>query len=180
MSLNRKQLYVVSFFVIALGVLGFAISWLNQPTTVTTVVETVESISALPDQLLVIDVQGEVRSPGVYELPQGSRVFDAITAAGGLIGKATAGINQARFLEDGEQLLVGVENTTSSNVGKLNLNTATAIELETLPGVGPVLANRIIQDREVNGRFKSVADLDRVSGVGPHIMQSVSELVIAQ
>jgi competence protein ComEA len=180
MQITRQQLLMLCGFVLVLGVVGFTVSWLNQPTAIAEILEPSEASVEVTAELLVIDVQGKIRNPGVYELPLGARVVDAINAAGGLLGKSQAGINQARFLEDGEQLVVGETKSSTVSDGKINLNSAPAIELEALPGVGPVLAQRIVQDRELNGLFKSVADLDRVSGVGPHIMQSVSELVTAQ
>lgn len=129
---------------------------------------------------LVIDVQGEVAKPGLYQLPLGSRVGDAIKAAGGIRkGASSASVNLARFLEDGEQLYVSEEvqgftvgDTTSSITsngagGKLNLNRATASELDGLPGVGPVLAKRIIEYRLAHGNFTKVDELRKVSGIGP-------------
>lgn len=123
---------------------------------------------------LVIDVQGEVLKPGLYELPLGARVGDAIKAAGGVRkGASSASVNLARFLEDGEQLYVAAEAEEfspqgSSGVGgKLNLNRATESELDGLPGVGPVLAKRIIDYRSANGNFTDIDELRKVSGIGP-------------
>ncbi|MBM3704797.1 MAG: ComEA family DNA-binding protein, partial [Actinobacteria bacterium] len=127
---------------------------------------------------LVIDVQGEVVNPGLYEVPLGSRVGDAIKAAGGVRkGVSTSSVNLARFLEDGEQLFVaGVDQNfsptggaipSSTGGGKLNLNRASESELDGLPGVGPVLAKRIIAYRNENGNFSSVDELRKVSGIGP-------------
>ena len=129
---------------------------------------------------LVIDVQGEVLKPGLYELPLGARVGDAIKAAGGVRkGASSASVNLARFLEDGEQLYVAAEaeefspqgsrgSAGSGGVGgKLNLNRATESELDGLPGVGPVLAKRIIDYRSANGNFTDIDELRKVSGIGP-------------
>ena len=124
---------------------------------------------------LVIDVQGEVVTPGVYELPLGARVGDAIKAAGGVRkGSSTSSVNLARFLEDGEQIFVASENVSGSGeltpshvAGKLNLNRATESEFDGLPGVGPVLAKRIVAYRSANGNFASISELQKVSGIGP-------------
>lgn len=121
---------------------------------------------------VVIDVGGRVKHPGVYTLPTGSRALDALTAAGGVLpGTDMTTINQAQRLEDGEQIVVGTGEGASSSgsaarVGKVNLNSASAQELDALPGIGPVLAARIVAWRKANGRFKSIEDLRQVSGVG--------------
>lgn len=134
--------------------------------------------STSPASELIIDVVGEVRKPGIVTVPKGSRVYQAIEAAGGLKGRVdTAALNMARVLSDGEQLLVGIEpvtapvTTTGGSSGapggaKVNLNTATAEQLDTLPGVGPVTAQAILDWREENGRFGSVEDLLDVKGIG--------------
>lgn len=124
------------------------------------------------DGEVVVDVGGRIKHPGVYTLPKGSRAIDAIIAAGGpLAGTDMTTINQAHQLEDGEQIVVGVDTGSSSSgvasrSGKVNLNSASAQELDALPGIGPVLAGRIVAWRKANGRFKSVEDLRQVSGVG--------------
>lgn len=130
---------------------------------------------------LVVDVQGQVQNPGVYQLPEGSRVGDAIKAAGGVReGSDTTSVNLARFLEDGEQIYLsglGPDGTDGESLqsaggeniarGRLNLNRATENELDGLPGVGPVLAKRIVAYRTVHGNFGSVSELQKVSGIGP-------------
>lgn len=134
--------------------------------------------SKAPAAELIIDVVGKVRKPGIVTVPKGSRVYEAIEAAGGLKGRVdTASLNMARVLTDGEQILVGLEPVTApaadpqggsgSPAGaKVNLNTATAEQLDTLPGVGPVTAQAILDWREENGRFGSVEDLLDVKGIG--------------
>jgi competence protein ComEA len=129
--------------------------------------------TGLQDQTtVVVDVGGRVKHPGVYSLATGSRAIDALTAAGGALpGTDMTTINQAQRLEDGEQIVVGVAQGSSpagasSPVGKVNLNSATAQQLDALPGIGPVLAARIVTWRKANGRFKTIQDLRQVSGVG--------------
>ncbi len=143
-------------------------------------------------QPLVVDVAGKVRRPGIVELPPGSRVVDAIEAAGGLRGRPdTTSLNLARRLVDGEQVLVGVEAAvvpppaggavapgTPAQPGALvNLNTATLEQLDTLPGVGPVTAQAIVSWREENGSFTSVDDLLDVKGIGDATLAELRDLV---
>jgi competence protein ComEA len=126
---------------------------------------------------LVVDVQGKVRRPGVVRLPAGSRVLDALRAAGGpRPGVPTTSLNLARQLSDGEQVVLdpvapGASGTAAAGGretgGAVNLNTATVADLDGLPGVGPVLAQRILDWREEHGRFTSVEELQEVPGIGP-------------
>ncbi len=134
--------------------------------------------------LLLVDVQGLVRRPGIVRLPAGARVADAIAAAGGLRpGASTQGLNLARRLTDGEQVLVGVPAPAGGGAapgatgGKLDLNLATAEQLEQLPGVGPVLAARILAWRDQHGRFASVDQLREVKGIGARTFEELSPLV---
>lgn len=172
------------------------------PTVVAVASETVASETAgatgattPPDVAVtvVVDVAGLVVAPGVYELPLGSRVVDAIEAAGGTQpGVSTSGLNLARVLLDGEQVAVGIEPAPDAGGGAgggdgattgpgppspLDLNTATATELDALPGVGPVLASRIVEWREANGRFSTVDELLEVSGIGEATLGELAPLV---
>ena len=143
--------------------------------------EEVVTESVAPMQMvapaLVIDVTGEVVSPGVYELPAGSRVIDAIKAAGGARPKAAlSDLNLARVIKDGEQIYVDLISTTGARVhagtkasaprGPININRATASDLDSLDGIGPVIAKRIITFRTTNGPFTAIEDLLKVSGIG--------------
>ena len=134
------------------------------------------SASAAPGSEVVVAVAGAVRTPGLVRLPAGSRVDDAIRAAGGLLPGSSHGLlNLARRLVDGEQVLVGVDpppgaaagaGASSAGNGLLDLNAATAGDLDALPGIGPVLAQRIVDWRTENGRFASVDQLREVTGIG--------------
>jgi competence protein ComEA len=126
-------------------------------------------------QTLMVDVAGAVVNPGVYSLPLNSRVVEAIKAAGGLKrGADTSDINQARILKDGEQIYVypaatAFSRSTGTPVrknGPIMINRATAKDFESLDGIGPVLANRIVTYRKSNGPFTAVEDLLKVQGIG--------------
>lgn len=135
---------------------------------------------------IYVHVAGEVHAPGLYRLDADARVVDAVAAAGGTTGEADVqAINLARAVTDGEQLIVpaigeSTETATQSGVtsdGKVNLNTADAATLETLPRVGPALAQRIIEWRETNGAFRTVDDLLGVSGIGEKLLAGLRDRV---
>jgi competence protein ComEA len=133
---------------------------------------------------IYVHILGQVVNPGLYALPEGARAVDAVAAAGGFTPEAdAAGINLARFLSDGEQIVVpavGEVVAGSSGVGgdgRVNLNTADAAALDTLPGIGPATAAKIIAWRDENGRFASVDDLLDVGGIGPAKLDAIRDLV---
>ncbi|CAN5917687.1 hypothetical protein BH23ACT10_BH23ACT10_34740 [soil metagenome] len=170
-----------------------------QPTVLTAVTPSTgpPQASAAP-RLVVVHVSGAVRSAGVYELTTGARVIDAIEAAGGVRKRAgTDGLNLARVLQDGEQIHVpaageqpavvpadGSATGTTPNApdgsnppGRVSLNTASQDQLETLPGVGPVLGERIIAHRERSGGFSAVEDLLQIEGIGDKTFAQLRDLV---
>lgn len=127
---------------------------------------------------LVIDVAGAVRRPGVYRLPVGARVVDAIARAGGASSEALpAGINRAARLADGQQVVVPARGAAavgaSSEDGPISLGGATVEQLETIDGIGPVTAGKIAEYRDQHGGLSSVDQLDQVSGIGPATMESL-------
>jgi competence protein ComEA len=137
-----------------------------------------------------VSVQGAVAAPGIYRLPAGSIVEDAIRAAGGTLPQSdTSRINMAALLADGQEIRVpfctptaqpGTPSSTSDPAHrKINLNTATKEELESLPGIGPVLAQRIIDYREEHGPFQSVDELLKVKGIGTELLEKIRDLVEA-
>lgn len=152
----------------------------------------------------VVHVAGAVLRPGVYSLPVGARVSDAVAAAGGALGSAASdAVNLARIVADGERIYIptleeaeaagagaageaawsgepsgaGGGAVGSGAAGMVDINRATAAELETLPGVGPATAQKIVDDREKNGPFATPEDLMRVPGIGPKKFESMAEQV---
>lgn len=157
-------------------------------------------------RMVVVDVAGKVRRPGIHRLPAGSRVTDALEAAGGVLrGADLRGLNRARLLTDGEQIVVGEEGTGAAGgagsggqtggggaagagggagggvpglaSGPLSLSTATEQQLDALPGVGPVLARHIIEFRTQHGGFTSVDQLRKVTGIGERRLADLRPLV---
>ncbi len=138
---------------------------------------------------VVVSVVGLVARPGLVTLPEGARVADAVAAAGGLLPEADpASVNLAAVVTDGQQVAVGVPGAApaagpapgggpAGSSGPLDVNAATVADLDGLPGIGPVLAQRIVDHREANGRFTSVEQLDDVPGIGPAIYAELAELV---
>ncbi len=136
--------------------------------------------------LLIINVAGKVKNPGVYQLPPGSRVVDALEAAGQqLKGVDISDINLARVLVDGEQILIGSNRTVSGKVAAkkisadnpLDINRATIAQLDTLPGIGPVTAQRIIDYRTKAGRINAVDELKKISGLGGVKFEEIKALL---
>lgn len=132
-------------------------------------------------KLIQVHVAGWVRAPGVVVLPEGSIVADAVEAAGGLLPEAVGGtLNLAARIADGDQVFVSGPGSSADGIpedGRVALNRATAADLEGLPGVGPVLAQRIVTYREENGHFREVEDLLGVPGIGESKLASLRDLV---
>jgi len=148
----------------------------------------VAGVTGLPSSRVVVDVVGAVRRPGLYRLRQGSRIADAVARAGGATDKADlAQVNLAAPLADGEQVVVprrgapgavGGGSSTGAPAGPVQLSTATLEQLDTLPGVGPATAQKILDYREKHGAFSSVDELDAVPGIGPKRLEQLRELVV--
>jgi len=141
-----------------------------------------------PARKVLVHVVGAVRKPGLYRLTEGSRIDDAIKAAGGAKPKADLElINLAAPVADGQQVIVPVRGHaasagssaggSSATGGHVHLNTATLEELDTLPGVGPVTAQKILDYRNEHGAFKSVDELDAVPGIGPARLAELKKVV---
>jgi len=129
---------------------------------------------------VVVDVAGAVRRPGVYRMPAGARVVDAIERAGGAAGSAMLeGINRAARLADGQQVVVpergpaGTAAVVAGEEGPISLGSADVEQLEEIDGIGPVTAGKIVEYRDQHGGLASVDQLDQVSGIGPATMESL-------
>ena len=139
---------------------------------------------------IVVHITGAVPRPGVYALPKGARVQDVISAAGGFLADAQkTDINLAALLEDGQKLDIpymegaspvmvtpGVEVITNTTE-LININTASQAELESLPGIGPTTAQKIIEYRDANGPFVAAEDIINVSGIGPGTYERIKDLI---
>lgn len=140
---------------------------------------------------IIVHVGGEAVNPGVYQLQEGARIIDAVLAAGGGTSKADLdSLNLAQTISDGEKVEVPAitsdgepdsnGGTQSKQSSKVNVNSSTAEQLDTLPGIGPALAKRIVDDRKINGPFKSLEDLDRVSGIGKGLIGKLNGLAVVR
>ena len=149
------------------------------------------STAPAPPARVVVDVVGAVRRPGLYRLAQGDRVADAVARAGGATRKADLSlVNLAALVSDGEQVVVprrgslaagagaaGSAGASGLPTGPVHLNSATIEQLDALPGVGPVTAQRIVDYRQKHGAFSSVDELDAISGIGPARLDQLRDLV---
>jgi len=181
---QRRGLILVFTLSIVIGAFYFLNS---RPQPATQAVDVVTPlINQVEQSKLIINVAGKVKSPGVYQLPPGSRVIDAIEAAGNhLKGVDISDINLARLLVDGEQILVGGNRLQSSKSvarkitvdNPLDINRATLAQLDTLPGIGPVTAQRIIDYRNKVGRINALDELKKISGLGGAKFEEIKSLL---
>jgi competence protein ComEA len=179
---RRGALALVAVAVVAALVAG-AVLLRGRPSEQPLAVPEVVGAAASGGPQLVVDVEGKVRHPGLVRLPEGARVDDALRAAGGVLpGVSTAGLNLAQKVTDGQQVLVGLTPVGApaggaASGGLLDLNLATVDQLDDLPGIGPVLAQRIVDWRTEHGRFASVDQLQEVSGIGSSKYSSLKSKV---
>ncbi|HLY85468.1 MAG TPA: ComEA family DNA-binding protein [Gaiellaceae bacterium] len=191
-GLSRRQLFgaAAAFAILLVLLLRHLGGGGSSAPVVTPIQARARATKPAAAKLLVIDVAGAVRRPGLYRLRSGSRIDDAIAAAGGVTAKAQLdAVNLAAPIADGEQVIVpgrGAAGATaatpptagSSPSAPLDLNTATAEQLDALPGIGPVTAQKILDYRQQHGAFHSVAELEGVPGIGPGRLAQLKGLVI--
>ena len=192
-ELSRPQLAVYAAIAVALLLLGAR--WLRSDDRQDPAFGDVARASSGPSfelhgggGTMVVHVAGEVRKPGVYELPAGSRVTDAVDRAGGVSAQgAPDAINLAAQLADGQQVIVparapgasgaapAVTDAAAAADAPISLGTATVEQLDTIEGIGPVTAQDIVDYRDEHGGLSSVDELDRISGIGPATMDALRD-----
>lgn len=193
MVLEKREWIIISIITFILGILvgNYAFKSSNN------------NLINIEDQepKIYVDIAGEIKSPGVYEMENGDRVFQLIEKAGGATENADiSSINLSKKLTDGEKIiifakrnLIDSETTTSSSITQsdtsssinsstnksnlININTASQKELEELPGIGPALAQRIIDYREKNGYFSTIEDIKKVSGIGDKRFEAIKDSI---
>lgn len=187
-----KIKYVFSLILICVFLMGCSeTSYLEKTDqkTLSSSEESGETVTEEISQEIYVQVDGAVMKPGVYSLPEGSRVFTLIEKAGGFSKDAyTADVNQAEELTDGEKLTIltksqhkkessGDSEMTASSDGRIDINHADADELTTISGIGPTRAEAIIAYREQNGRFRKVEDITNVSGIGESTYNRIKDRI---
>jgi competence protein ComEA len=181
----KSILYMVSGILFGLFVAALVWVTARNPSG-----EAVTLRPAPTEKPIVVQISGAVPRPGVYALPEGARVQDVISAAGGFLAEADKEfINLAQVLEDGERLDIPfmegfspiiptpIIEPVASSSDLININTAASFELESLPGIGPTTAAKIIEYRDENGPFFSIEDIINVSGIGPGTYERIKDLI---
>lgn len=176
---TSQRVVVVGLALVVLYLLGTSFSSQNQSNRLD--LSHVGSVASESTQVrgeIFVHVAGQVKNPGLYSLPVGSRVEDAIELAGGMTKSAfEQSVNLARMISDGEQIVI-LDRSQVSSAGAssefISLNNATIEQLESLPGVGPSLAKRIIDHREAIGSFSDISQLRDVSGIGEKLFAKIS------
>lgn len=183
-GLRREEILILLAIIIGLGGVG----WFLLPAADESIMNVEESEMEQryvweeeeKKESIVVHVAGAVMQPGVYELNSDSRILDALQAAGGAQEDAALdSINLAAPLQDGTQVRIPIlgEEDEGGDTRTLNINMATATELETLPGIGPTRAQEILRYREEQGPFRSVEDLLEISGIGDSTLNQIKDLV---
>ena len=215
LTIKQKRIFIIVGILIAISVLYFIYQGIGNEEEidlesemlisnhVTNEVNTdIENSTETEEDMVIVHVTGAVKNPGIVKLKEGSRIEDAIKAAGGLTENADiSDVNLAYILEDGIKLripsisdeeisqsdiltenngenIIEENNTSSTSTNNsININKATETELDTLPGIGPSLASKIIEYREQNGKFSSIEDIKNVSGIGESKYESIKDFI---
>ncbi len=141
-----------------------------------------EAVFIIDQEGIWVQIEGQVRQPGVYRVQPGTRLFMLLEHAGGILGEAvTADLNLTEELRDGQRIAIpGAPMSRESGDGRIDINSSSAERLQELPGIGPVLAERIIEYRQRHGGFHSVEELIEVSGIGAVTLDQLRDLITAQ
>lgn len=192
---NKQKLKMVALpVIVGVAILFFWFNGNSKPVEVASaepVTDNEEQNEAnnLSASLIYVDISGEVNIPGVYEVKEGTRLFQVIDMAGGLTKAANIdSLNRAEEVYDGEKIIVGSDSydgnnnsndysTGFSNDGKININRADLNELQTLPNIGPAKAQNIIDYRNSSGKFQTINDILYVNGIGSKTFESLKDLI---
>lgn len=192
---NKQKLKMVALpVIVGVAILFFWFNGNSKPVEVASAEPVSESeeqneTNNLLTSLIYVDISGEVNIPGVYEVKEGTRLFQVIDMAGGLTKEANIdSLNRAEEVYDGEKIIVGSDSyngnnnsndysTGFSNDGKVNINKADLNELQTLPNIGPAKAQNIIDYRNSNGKFQTINDILYVNGIGSKTFDSLKDLI---
>lgn len=183
-SEQKRGLAII--FALSIGIAAFYFLNSRPGAEIAAIEELAPIVGQVEPAKLIVNVAGKVANPGVYQLPSGARVIDAIQAAGNqLKGVDISDINLARVLVDGEQILVGGSKSISNRSvvkkispdNPLDINRATLAQLDTLPGIGPVTAQRIIDYRIKVGRINALDELKKISGLGGSKFEEIKPLL---
>ena len=192
---DNKDLLLKAAAVVLVMILALAVFAVKSEGEEDLEIQEAETVESSESAAIFVEVGGEVKKPTVVELSEGSRVADAIEAAGGVTENADlTEINRAAFVSDGEKIFVpaaaeslaaeggsqdmsGVSGGNLYSDGKININTADSDKLQELNGVGPVTAEKIISYRNENGRFKSIEDIKNVSGIGEKTFEKFKDKI---
>ena len=188
-------IFLLIVIIIGLGIILYKNINIEENITINPSINSSENNSTIKIEIppVIIHIAGAVKSPGVYQLKSTDRISDAVKIAGGTIEEANLdAINLAALLKDGQKIIIpykipnrpdeeNKENMYSfSTVDKVNINTANASTLQILPGIGPVLSERIIEYRNQNGLFGIIDDIKDVSGIGEKKFEGIKDLICVQ
>lgn len=215
LTIKQKRIFSIVGIFVAIGLIYFIYSGIGEEKEIDLEEDilisnqvasgdntSTQNTTELEEDIVIVHVTGAVKNPGIVKLKEGSRIEDAIEAAGGLTENADiSDVNLAYILEDGiklripstsdetitntdilienngENIIEETNTSTNNSNGSININKATEAELDTLPGIGPSLASKIVEYREQNGKFSSIEEIKNVSGIGDSKYESIKDFI---
>ncbi len=215
LTIKQKRIFIIVGIFVAIGLIYFIYSGIGEEEEIDLEEDilisnqvasgdntSTQNTTELEEDIVIVHVTGAVKNPGIVKLKEGSRIEDAIEAAGGLTENADiSDVNLAYILEDGiklripstsdetitntdilienngENIIEETNTSTNNSNGSININKATEAELDTLPGIGPSLASKIVEYREQNGKFSTIEDIKNVTGIGESKYESIKDFI---
>ena len=215
LTIKQKRIFIIVGIFVAIGLIYFIYSGIGEEEEIDLEEDILisnqvasgdntntQNTTELEEDIAIVHVTGAVKNPGIVKLKEGSRIEDAIEAAGGLTENADiSDVNLAYILEDGiklripstsdetitntdilienngENIIEETNTSTNNSNGSININKATEAELDTLPGIGPSLASKIVEYREQNGKFSTIEDIKNVTGIGESKYESIKDFI---